>query len=192
MKFKEQITIKNIKHFPSMEWGEEGGTSADFYYKGKKVCHYVNYGDGGEEHLYWCECEDSWAKVNLSFEVIDAVRTCLKRLGLYESCIIKTEEKIIECDMFGFLIMHFEELKELEKYYKKELKRNKYEPMILYALFTEHFTVKQALKYIYNWDAEKLAEEYEKVLFFRYAEKFKKSRILQRYVIKSLDFFKEI
>lgn len=186
MKFKEQITIKNIKHFPSMEWGEDGGTSADIYYKGKKILNYVNYGDGGEEHLYW---------ENIDFDkeiFINAVRNCLKRLNLYNSIIIKSGDKIIECDMFGFLIMHFEELKELERYYKKELKRSTNEPMILYALFTEHFTVKQALKYIYNWDAERLAEEYEKVLFFRNAEKFKKSKILQRYVIKSLDFFKEI
>lgn len=186
MKFKEQITIKNIKHFPSMEWGEDGGTFADIYYKGKKVLNYVNYGDGGEEHLYW---EDT----NFNKEILtNAVRNCLKRLNLYDAIIIKSGDKIIECDMFGFLIMHFEELKEMEKYYKKALKQNYNIPIILYALFTERLGIKQILKNPYELNANKLIEEYEKSLFFRNPEKFKESEILQKYIVENLDFFKEI
>ena len=43
--------LKSIKHFQSMEWGEDGGTSANVYLNGKKVGEYINYGDGGEGRI---------------------------------------------------------------------------------------------------------------------------------------------
>ena len=43
MKFE----LKKLKHFPSLEWGEDGGTTCDIYMDGKKCGNYFNDGNGG-------------------------------------------------------------------------------------------------------------------------------------------------
>lgn len=42
------FSLKNVKHFPSSEWGPKGGTSCSILLNGKVIADYVNYGDGGE------------------------------------------------------------------------------------------------------------------------------------------------
>ena len=43
----EGFSIKNLKRFPSSEWGDMGGVDVDVYYKGKKIMNVFNAGDGG-------------------------------------------------------------------------------------------------------------------------------------------------
>lgn len=44
---KEGFSVENLKRFPSMEWGEDGGLQADLFYKGDKIMTVFNAGDGG-------------------------------------------------------------------------------------------------------------------------------------------------
>lgn len=39
--------VSNIKHFPSSEWGPQGGTQAKIYWDGAFVGTYTDFGDGG-------------------------------------------------------------------------------------------------------------------------------------------------
>lgn len=52
---KEGISVKNLRHFPSSEWGDNGGTSAQVYYKGMYVADFIDYGDGGMPTLTYDE-----------------------------------------------------------------------------------------------------------------------------------------
>ena len=47
VKTVEGFEIKNVTHFPSMEYGENGGTRADVIYKGAYVGTVTDYGNGG-------------------------------------------------------------------------------------------------------------------------------------------------
>lgn len=44
---KEGFDVRDLKRFPSMEWGDEGGLQADVYYKGEKVLTVYQEGNGG-------------------------------------------------------------------------------------------------------------------------------------------------
>ena len=46
IKTKEGFSIKNLKRFPSMEWGDEGGLQADVYYKDNFVGTLFQKGEG--------------------------------------------------------------------------------------------------------------------------------------------------
>lgn len=47
IKTKEGFEVKNLKRFPSMEWGEEGGLEAEIYLDGKLAGTVFDAGDGG-------------------------------------------------------------------------------------------------------------------------------------------------
>ena len=47
IKTKEGFEVKNLKRFPSMEWGDEGGLQADIYYKGNYILQLYQAGEGG-------------------------------------------------------------------------------------------------------------------------------------------------
>lgn len=55
MKTIEGLEIKNLKTFPSMEWGENGGVSCDIYFKNKKIAEYFNDGNGGCADVKMCK-----------------------------------------------------------------------------------------------------------------------------------------
>lgn len=42
-----KITVKKLKTFPSMEWGEDGGFCCDIYYDGVKQGYFHQAGEGG-------------------------------------------------------------------------------------------------------------------------------------------------
>lgn len=48
---KEGLSIRKVRHFPSMEYGEEGGTSCDILLNGKPIADYLDVGDGGEARV---------------------------------------------------------------------------------------------------------------------------------------------
>lgn len=49
---QEGFEVKNLKRFPSMEWGDEGGLQADIYYKGSFILTLMQAGDGGCANTY--------------------------------------------------------------------------------------------------------------------------------------------
>lgn len=113
MKTKEKIEIKKFKTFPSMEWGENGGSCCDIYVKGKKVATYFNEGNGGEPNIHMV------GEMNYK-ELKDLCYQANERLGLndprygYEinySC-------AIEC-----LIDYLADMKDIQKIYNKEVKK---------------------------------------------------------------------
>lgn len=52
IKTQEGFEVKNLKRFPSMEWGDEGGLQADVYYKGNFILTLMQAGDGGCANTY--------------------------------------------------------------------------------------------------------------------------------------------
>lgn len=52
---KEGISIRKVKHFPSMEYGDQGGTSCEILLNGRKIADYVDYGNGGEANIDYLE-----------------------------------------------------------------------------------------------------------------------------------------
>lgn len=47
LKSIEGLEVRNLKTFPSMEWGEDGGLEADIYYDGKFAVRVFQEGNGG-------------------------------------------------------------------------------------------------------------------------------------------------
>lgn len=47
IKSKEGLEVRNLKTFPSMEWGDDGGCEADIYYNGKFAVRVFQEGNGG-------------------------------------------------------------------------------------------------------------------------------------------------
>ena len=114
MRTKEKIEIKKYKTFPSMEWGENGGCCCDIYIGSKKVAEYFNEGNGGTPNIR------TFGMTHIDLQ--DLCYEVNERLGLNEplyghdinySC-------AIEC-----LIDYLAEMKDLEKWYKKEVKKGK-------------------------------------------------------------------
>jgi len=52
IKTKEGFEFRELKRFPSMEWGEEGGLQADLYYQGHKIMQVYQEGNGGPALTY--------------------------------------------------------------------------------------------------------------------------------------------
>ncbi len=53
LKSKEGFEVKNLQRFPSMEYGDEGGLSADLFLDGKFVGNLYQQGNGGEALFSW-------------------------------------------------------------------------------------------------------------------------------------------
>ena len=52
---KEGFEVRDLKRFPSMEWGDEGGLQADLYYNGLKILQVYQEGNGGCAITYLTE-----------------------------------------------------------------------------------------------------------------------------------------
>lgn len=52
---KEGFSIKKMQHFPSIEYGENGGTACDLLLNGKKIASFFDAGDGGEAQVTWLD-----------------------------------------------------------------------------------------------------------------------------------------
>lgn len=52
---KEGFSIKKVKHFPSTEYGENGGTSCALLLHGKKIADFLDVGDGGDARVTWAD-----------------------------------------------------------------------------------------------------------------------------------------
>lgn len=52
---KEGFSIKKMRHFPSLECGENGGTSCSILLHGKKIADFLDVGDGGDARVTWVD-----------------------------------------------------------------------------------------------------------------------------------------
>lgn len=55
IKTKEGFEVRDLKRFPSLEYGDEGGLQADIYLNGEKILQVFNAGDGGPALTYTTE-----------------------------------------------------------------------------------------------------------------------------------------
>lgn len=64
---KNNISLRNVKFFPSHEWGPKGGQELDIYLNEKKVAHFYNQGEGGEPDIEYNSLEtkkELWNAIN--------------------------------------------------------------------------------------------------------------------------------
>ena len=114
MNTKEKLTIKNIKTFPSMEWGENGGLRCDIYLKGKKVAEYIDWGNGGEAEVRMLTDTITHKELqNLCYEATN-------RLGLNSN---EYSEEINYMCAIDTLVVYLQEMKDTEKMYKEKSKK---------------------------------------------------------------------
>jgi len=121
---REGLSVKNLQHFPSMEWGDDGGTQADIYYKGKYMGKMFQQGDGGMANFYSNHEID-----NETF--LDFKKACLHFLkrydisytsGEYEWLTNKTVESVNEDEyeaVVNCLEARYSDLKQATKYFNK-------------------------------------------------------------------------
>lgn len=79
-KTKEGFSFKNLKHFPSSEWGEDGGASADLYLtidkQNVKIGHVFNAGDGGCANFDWDKGIQDNQKSGIMQKALDFLKRC--------------------------------------------------------------------------------------------------------------------
>ena len=104
---KEGFSVKNLKRFPSMEYGEDGGLEADLYYKGDKVMTVYDAGDGG-----CASCSTTELFSMKTGEIKDAALRFLKRCdenyGVYDF-LKKKKAKDVDDDDFECVVNLIEE-----------------------------------------------------------------------------------
>lgn len=133
--------MKNIKHFPSSEYGPRGGTSATIYLDGKKVADYIDFGDGGEEQVTYVskEAEEKmWRFIvdyaksheNLFIEKLlnerpEQYKQERDNFIKYHPYIPEEEVniKVVASDSIVYPVSEFEKLADMEKYFKKMEKK---------------------------------------------------------------------
>ena len=122
---EEGFEVKNLKRFPSMEWGEEGGLEADLYYKGDKILTLYQEGNGGCATTYMTE------KGNCILgEIRNAGLTFLKRVdedysgqGKYAHLFANITVQNFRDDEWESLINNIEERYDMVKQVKKSFKK---------------------------------------------------------------------
>lgn len=123
IKTKEGFEVRNLKRFPSMEYGEEGGLEADLYLDGKWAGTIYNAGDGGPA---------SFTYANVAFEPEEIAAkglTFLKRVdpdygpaGRFAWLRTKTVAKFNDDDLEA-VVTTIEERSEVIKQAKKSFKK---------------------------------------------------------------------
>lgn len=116
----EGFSIKNLEHFPSMEWGENGGTKADILFNGIKVATLYDEGNGGCANI---DFDRSICKSKL-LEIKIAAFNLLKRLDptyFTKYDFMKNKKPSdLEGDDFLCMVNLFEEKYEDYKFAKKQ------------------------------------------------------------------------
>ena len=115
---KEGFSVKNLKRFPSMEWGEEGGLTADLYYKGAKILSLYQEGNGGSAMATYNEMS-----LDIKRAALDFLKRCDKAYDTYEFLIRKTAKDINDDD-FEAVINCIEERYDIIKNVKKAFKKD--------------------------------------------------------------------
>ena len=118
----EGFEVKNLQRFPSMEWGDEGGMSADIYYNGKHILSVFQAGDGGCAKIDYTE----YGEQNLQ-TIIPQATAFLKRStyrDLLDECdSANTYNQYCFYDEWEYLIHAIEEqydkVKTIKKLFKK-------------------------------------------------------------------------
>ena len=117
---KEGFSVKNLKRFPSMEYGENGGVEADVYYNGDLIMTVFDEGNGGCAITYTKEL------YNLKKgEINGKALTCLKRLDKnwdkYDWLKEKTPKDIDDDDWLGIVNIiedYYDDYKQVKKAFK--------------------------------------------------------------------------
>ena len=116
MKTEEKLSVKNLKHFPSMEWGENGGTSCEIYFGNVLAVKYFDKGEGGEPY-YTFENSFSYAMIT------DEMKEFLKRYGIYQKDVEKYGEKITDMCILESFISWWENFEQFRKDINKIIKK---------------------------------------------------------------------
>ena len=160
--------MKNIKRFPSMEYGDQGGTSATLWLDGKKIGDYIDYGDGGMEEVTYVskEAEEKMWRFIVDFakshenifienllndrpEQYKQERDNFIKLHPY----IPEEEvniRVVASDSIVYPVSEFLKLADMEKFYKKMEKKG------YRAVGTDEFNT---VAYPKNWTDEMIMED---------------------------------
>ena len=122
MKTREGIELKKLKTFPSMEWGENGGSCCDIYYKGKKVAEYFNDGNGGcaRVDMVGDMKEEELKDIGLSLE---------ERCGMLNNYNFPLE--IRRASAIEEIVDIFLTMKDIQKLYKKHTKDRENKKMLM-------------------------------------------------------------
>ena len=133
--------MKNLKYFPSSEYGPKGGTSAALYLDGKKIGDYIDYGDGGQEQVTYVskEAEEKMWRFIVDFAKSHENPFCERLLNerpeqyrkerdnfiKYHPYIPEEEVdiKVLASGSIVYPISEFEKLADMEKYFKKMEKK---------------------------------------------------------------------
>lgn len=116
MRTKEKLSIKKLTHFPSMEWGENGGTSCEIFIGKLLAVKYFDKGEGGEPY-YTFENGFTYAMIK------EEMKKFLKRYGIYQKACEKYDEKIVENCIFEDFISWWENFDFLKKEINKVIKK---------------------------------------------------------------------
>ena len=118
----EGLEVRNVKTFPSMEWGEDGGLEADIYYQGKFAVRIFQEGNGG------CALDTEQDDAVLT-AAKPAMLTLLKRLvkGYSYYSWLKTKTvKTLDADDYesiaNLFIEQYDLIKDAKKGFKKGFK----------------------------------------------------------------------
>lgn len=173
MKTREGIELKKLKTFPSMEWGENGGSCCDIYYKGKKVAEYFNDGNGGCARVTMVGTmkEEELKDIGLAIEdrlgMIDNKRFPIE---IRRSCAI---EEIVDI---------FITMKDIQKQYKKWTKDKENKKMLVAIDFMK--TIGR------HWSYKRPPTQEEITSFIDVNKMDKKS--ISIYYIENEDFFNNL
>ena len=173
MKTREGIELKKLKTFPSMEWGENGGSCCDIYYKGKKVAEYFNDGNGGcaRVDMVGDMKEEELKDIGLSLE---------ERCGMLNNYNFPLE--IRRASAIEEIVDIFLTMKNIQKLYKKHTKDRENKKMLMAIDFMR--TIGK------TWNSDKEPTEEEKTKFVEFNKMDKKS--LSIYYIENEDFFNNL
>lgn len=111
---KNNISLRNVKFFPSHEWGPKGGQDLDIYLNEKKVAHFYNQGEGGEPDI-------EYTSIKAKKELWDAIN---KFASLNENSIdVRTYRSLINIapdvwTMVELFLMFQDEEKYAKKFFK--------------------------------------------------------------------------
>ena len=120
----EGFSVKNLKRFPSMEWGEEGGLQADLWYKGNEVMTVYNDGNGGPAICYYTDYGKKIMDV-LKTNALSFLKRKDDNFNKYDWLRNKTAKDIDDDDfesVVNCIEERYYECKELKKSFKKGFK----------------------------------------------------------------------
>lgn len=115
---KNNISLRNVKFFPSHEWGPKGCQDLDIYLNEKKVAHFHNQGEGGEPDIEYTSIKakkELWNAINKFASLNENSIDSLTGLNLIDG---EPNEKV------WYIVEMFLMFEDEEKYAKEFFKMN--------------------------------------------------------------------